>query len=70
MLAVVDDGMGFEMVTQPEITCEIAMRRNECGIMIGGFWINAITACRLDGHGDIVIEIDGEMERASVESGI
>src|ERR1700733_9572876 len=48
MLAIVDDGLGTEMLAQPDVSGQVEMRRNECWVVVGGFRIDAIAARRLD----------------------
>ena len=64
VLAIVDDGLRFEVVAQPEIGGEIEMRRNKCRIVVGRFRIDAVAARRLDGDSDVAVDDDGEMESA------
>ena len=53
MLAVVDQRMGAEAVAQPEIEGEIAVRRHQGRIVVGGLGIDVVAARRLDADGDI-----------------
>ena len=70
MLAVVDDRVGAKVVANPEVECEIAVRWNQCRIVIGRFRINVVTARRLDGDGGIAIDADREMKGIIREEGI
>ena len=58
VLAVVDHRMGAEALAQPEIEGEIAMRRHQRRIVIGGLGIDIVAARRLDRDGDIAVEQD------------
>ena len=70
MLAIVDDGVGFELMAEPEIKREIAMGRNEGRVMVGGLGIDVVTACRLDADGHIAVGLNGKVKCAIAEEGI
>jgi hypothetical protein len=65
-----DDRIRLEFTPQPGIKGEIAMRRNQVGIVIGRLRVNVVAARGLDAHDDVAEAMDGEMERALREEGI
>src|SRR5205085_8730728 len=70
MLAVVNDGMRAEHVSQPEIKGEITMRRNQRRIVIGRFRVDIIPPRRLYRDGDVAVDLGGETECAIAEKRI
>ena len=70
VLAVVNNGMGLEVMAEPEIEGQIAVRGEQGRVVIGGFRIDVVAARRLDRHGGIAVEADGEVEGAIGEEGV
>ena len=64
VLAEMDDGVGVESLAQPGVEREIAMRRNEVRVMIGGGGVDVVAARRLHAEDDIAESRDGESESA------
>ena len=64
VLAVVDDRMGAEHLSQPDVEGEIAMRRHQGGIVIGALRIDVVAARRLDGDRDMPMEANRQPEHA------
>ena len=70
MLAVVDDRIGHEVVPQPEVEGQISVRREKCGVVVGGLGIYVVASRRLDGHRGIAIEADRKAEGTIGDEGI
>ena len=64
MLAEMHDGMQVEFTPEPEIKCEIVMRRHQIGIVIGALGIDVVTARRLHADDDIAETMQAEAEFA------
>ena len=58
MLAVVDDGMSSEDLTQPNIKGEIAVRRHKSWIMVGTLGVDVVATSGLNGDHGISVNPD------------
>ncbi len=62
VLAVVDHGVGGELVAQPEIGGEIGVRRHEVGVVVAGGLVEMVAAGGLQQDGDVAEAERGEVE--------
>jgi len=70
MLAHMDDRLHPEMKPQPGIDGEIAVGRNQVGVVIAAGRVDVVAARRLHGDGDMAQAMDGQDEMAVDEEGI
>src|SRR5262249_32716993 len=68
VLAEVNDRIGAEILGEPRIGGEIAMRRQEGRVVIGRFRVDVVAARRLDEHGDIAGAKAGNCEPAAIKA--
>ena len=70
MLAVVDDGVGAELVAQPEIEGEVGVRRHEVGVVVGGGRVDLVAAGGLEADDDVAEAVEREAEGVAVDEGV
>ena len=63
-------GVGGELVAQPEIGGEIAVRRDEIGIVVARGLVEMIAARGLQQDGDVAEAERGEVEGVAADEGI
>ena len=62
MLAHVDERVGAELFAQPEIEGEIAVRRDEVGVVVARLRVDVVAARRLDADRDVAEAMRGKDE--------
>ena len=67
VLAEMDYRVGAEILGEPGIGGEIAVRRHQCRIVLGRLRIDVVAARRLDQHRDIAGAEAGNCESAAIE---
>src|SRR5215472_18253748 len=67
MLAEMNDRIGTKIICKPGIGGEIAVRRHQRRIVIGGFRVDVVAARRLDQHCDIAGAKTGNGKAAAIE---
>ena len=61
------DGVRLEAFPEPGVEGEIAVRRDQAGVMVGRLRIDIVAARRLDADHDIAETMNGEAEGAAGE---
>src|SRR5579883_3320167 len=68
MLAEMNDCVGAKLFGKPSIGGEIAVRRHQRRIVIGGFRVDVVAARRLDQHGNVALAEAGNGKPAAIEA--
>ncbi|MNN44776.1 hypothetical protein D3C81_1590830 [compost metagenome] len=67
MFAHMDDRIGGKGVAQPEMECQVAMRRNQVRVVVYGTRVDLVTACWLDTDERQAIAQPGHHQTAAAE---
>ncbi|MNH22526.1 hypothetical protein D3C79_823880 [compost metagenome] len=65
MFAHMDDRIGGKGVAQPEMECQVAMRRNQIRVVVHRTGVDLVTACRLDADEGQAIAQPGHHQAAA-----
>ena len=62
----VDHRVGVEFLPQPGIKRQVAVRRNQIRVMIGGLGVDVVSPGRLQADGDVAAEVRGDGEAPAI----